>query len=214
MNSSNVGAIAGFIAPVVAVACILLAIATHPQFSWTNHALSDLGVVPGATQWLFNGGLCIAGGLILIFVTFGLHRYVDKNRAGRTGTYIFALSAIALVLIGIFNESFVPAHYMVSVAFFILAPTALFILSYNFYQTHKYAVSVFTATTANIATLPWILQLILPYAPNVAIPEIVSALSISVWTIGLSTKILKTPITGNHTIDQAISGVKQARQSY
>jgi hypothetical membrane protein len=190
--NSKVGIVSGFSAPVVAIGCILLSIATYPPFSWINNALSDLGVVPGMTQWLFNGGLCVAGGLILIFTIFDLHNYAGKSWAGKTGTGTFALSAITLILIGIFNESFVPAHYIVSVTFFILVPTALFILTYNFYQHHQYRIAGFTATIAIIAALPWILQLTIAYVPNVAIPEIVSALAVSAWTIGLSTKILKT----------------------
>ncbi|MCL2359671.1 DUF998 domain-containing protein [Candidatus Bathycorpusculum sp.] len=200
MNSSKVGAVAGFIAPIVAVICILSAIVTYPLFSWTNNALSDLGVMPGVTQWLFNGGLCVTGGLVLIFAIFGLYRYVGKNWSGKMGSGIFAISTVALILIGIFNESFVPAHYIVSIAFFILVPIALFILTYNFYRTHQYGVAGFTAVIAIIATLPWILEFTLHYVPNVAIPETVSALAVSVWTIGLSIKIFKTTqITNNHT---------------
>ena len=191
MNSPKIGAIAGISAPIIAIICILLSIATYPAFSWTNNALSDLGVVPGLTQWLFNGGLCIAGGLILIFTIFGLHHFVNKTWTGRTGSGVFSVASIMLVLIGVFNESFVPVHFMVAVAFFILVPTALFILTINFYQTRQYAIAGFTVSIAIIAALPWILQLTLPYVSNVAIPETISALSISAWTISLSTKIHK-----------------------
>ncbi|MCL2477647.1 DUF998 domain-containing protein [Candidatus Bathycorpusculum sp.] len=189
MNSPKIGSIAGFSAPAVAIICILLAIGTYPAFSWTNNALSDLGVVSGVTQWLFNGGLCVAGGLVLIFAIFGLHHYVNKTWTGRLGSWIFGVAAVMLVLIGIFNESFVPVHFMVAVTFFILVPTALVILTDNFYQTRQYTIAGFTATIAIIAALPWILQFTWPYVSNVAIPETISALSISAWTIGLSTKI-------------------------
>jgi len=200
MNSPKIGAISGISAPIVAIICILWAITTYPAFSWTNNALSDLGIVPGITQWLFNGGLCIAGGLVLIFTIFGLHHYVNKTWTGRTGTGIFGVASIMLVLIGVFNESFVPVHFMVAIAFFILVPTALFILTSHFYQTRQYTIASFTVTIAIIAVLPWILQLTLPYVSNVAIPETISALSISAWTISLSTKIHKlTQNTNNPT---------------
>ena len=191
MNSPKIGAISGISAPIVAIICILWAITTYPAFSWTNNALSDLGIVPGITQWLFNGGLCIAGGLVLIFTIFGLHHYVNKTWIGRAGSWIFGVASIMLVLIGIFNESFVSVHFIVAVAFFILVSTALFILTSHFYQTRQYTIASFTATIAIIATLPWIVQLTLPYVSNVAIPETISALAISAWTIGLSTKIHK-----------------------
>jgi len=201
MNSPKIGAIAGFSAPIVAIICILLSIATYPAFSWTNNAISDLGVVSGVTQWLFNGGLCVAGGLVLIFAIFGLHHYVNKTWAGRVGSGVFGVASIMLGLIGVFNESFAPVHLMVAVAFFILVPIALFILTINFYQTRQYTIARFTVTIAIITALPWILQLTLPYVSNVAIPETISSLSISAWTIGISTKIHKpTQNTTNPTI--------------
>ena len=53
----KIGASSGIVAPIVAFVCILTAIASYPTFSWTNNALSDLGVVPGITGSLFNFGL-------------------------------------------------------------------------------------------------------------------------------------------------------------
>jgi hypothetical membrane protein len=195
MVLSKVGAVAGFTAPVVAFVCMLSAIVIYPQFSWTNNALSDLGVVSGATQWLFNIGLCAAGGLVLIFAVFGLYGFVGKNRFGQGGSAVFAFASVALILIGIFNESFMPIHYAVSVGFFVLVPLALFILTGSFYLNRQHSTALFTVAIGIIAALPWILQFTLNYAPNVAIPETVSALAVSAWTIALSTKILKTSST-------------------
>ena len=45
----SIGIVAGIATPIVAFASILTAIASYPQFSWTNNALSDLGVVAGVT---------------------------------------------------------------------------------------------------------------------------------------------------------------------
>jgi hypothetical membrane protein len=41
-----------------------------------------------------------------------------------------------------------------------------------------------------IAAVPWILEFTIRYAPNVAIPETVSALAIAAWAIVLSKLIL------------------------
>ena len=44
----------GIVAPMIAFVCIGGAITSYPQFSWTNNALSDLGVISGITENLFS----------------------------------------------------------------------------------------------------------------------------------------------------------------
>ena len=197
-SSKRIGAAAGFATPMVAFACILSAIATYPQFSWTNNALSDLGVVPGATQWLFNVGLFVAGVLALVFAVFGLFAFAGKNGVGKLGAAVFAAASVALVCIGIFNEHYSPTHYLVSVAFFVLAPVALFILTCSFYLSPQRVIAAFSVAAGVIAALPWILEFTVYYVPNVAIPEMVSALAVSAWAIVLSAEMLKsTPAAKN-----------------
>jgi hypothetical membrane protein len=201
-SSKRIGAAAGFVAPAVAFTCILSAIVSYPQFSWTNNALSDLGIVPGATQWLFNVGLCTAGVLALVFAVFGLFSFAGKSWAGRLGSAVFAAASVALVCIGIFNEHYTPTHYLVSVAFFVLAPVALFILTCSFYLNRQRGIAAFTVAVGVIAALPWILQFTLYYVPNVAVPETVSALAVSAWAIVLSAEILKA---ANRAVKNSIS---------
>jgi len=74
MNLKNVdwlkiSGVSGVLAPLVAFTLISLAITSHPQFSWTGNALSDLGVVEGVTAVLFNSGLIIGGILAIIFAS-------------------------------------------------------------------------------------------------------------------------------------------------
>jgi hypothetical protein len=44
---------------------------------------------------------------------------------------------------------------------------------------------------AVVAALPWILPLAFHYVPNVDIPETISAIAVSAWTIAFSYKIMK-----------------------
>jgi len=53
-RKERIGAAAGIATPMLAFACIMSAISSYPSFSWTNNALSDLGIVPGVTGPLFN----------------------------------------------------------------------------------------------------------------------------------------------------------------
>ena len=191
VTRQKIGAVAGLLAPVFAFTCILSAIASYPAFSWTNNALSDLGVVRGATGPLFNFGLCTSGFLGLIFAVFGLFTYNRKSFVGKAGTLAFAAATVALIAIGVFNESFSGIHYAVSVAFFVLAPISLFIITCAFVLAHQRGTAIFTVGVGIVAALPWMLLFVFRYVPNVAIPETVSALAVSAWTITLSYRILK-----------------------
>jgi hypothetical membrane protein len=171
--------------------CILSAVASYPQFSWADNALSDLGVVSGITGPLFNFGLLASGFLTFNFAAFGLFTYLGKSVVGKIGAAVFAAASIALISIGIFNENFSPTHYLASVAFFVLTPISLFILTCGFWLKRQRGMAVFTVTIGVAAALPWILELTFKYVPNVAVPEAVSGFAVSVWVIVLSKKMLK-----------------------
>lgn len=188
----QIGAAAGILAPILGFACILSAIASYPAFSWTNNALSDLGVIPGITGIVFNFGLFGSGFLSLIFAILGLFNYLGRRLAGKVGSAVFAAANLALMAIGIFNENFSPTHYLVSVAFFTLAPISLFILTCAFWLAHQRGMAAFTFIVAVAAAFPWLLQFAFNYVPDVAIPEAVSGLAISVWAILLARKMFRS----------------------
>ncbi len=186
----RIGAASGIVAPIIAFICILTAIASYPPFSWTNNALSDLGVVSGITASLFNIGLLACGILAFNFAIFGLFTYFGKRWVGKIGSVVFAAAALALIAISVFNENFSPTHYLVSVAFFTLAPIALFVLTFGFWLNHQRGMATFTVAVGVAAALPWILLFTFNYVPNVAIPEFLSALAVSVWAMFLGKKML------------------------
>ena len=188
----RIGAAAGIAAPIVGFTCILVAIASYPAFNWTGNALSDLGIISGVTGPLFNFGLLATGLLTFTFAALGLFSYLKASWAGKIGSAFFAATAIALMAIGVFNESFSPTHYAVSVAFFALAPISLFIITAALWLAHKKGAAVFTVLTGVAAALPWLLLFAFNYVPNVAIPEFATGLAVSAWTIVLSVKMLKS----------------------
>ena len=186
----RIGAASGIVAPIFAFICIIIAIAIYPQFSWTSNALSDLGIIRGATGIIFNFGLVTCGLLALNFAIFGMYPYFKKNLLGKIGAGAFAAATIALIGIGIFNENFSPTHYLVSVAFFVFLPISLLITTGAFAVKHQSQMTIFTILVAIVAAIPWVLYFILHYAPNVAIPEIISGLAGAVWIITVGYKIL------------------------
>ena len=188
----RIGATAGIATPIIAFPLILSAIASYPSFSWTNNALSDLGVVSGITGPLFNFGLIASGVLAFLFAALGLFNYFGETLVGKVGAEAFEAAAVALVGIGIFNENFQGTHYILSVAFFVLAPMSLFILTIAFWLRHQRGMAVFTVSVGVVAALPWLLLFAFNYVPNVAIPEFLSGLAVSAWAILLAAKMLKT----------------------
>jgi hypothetical membrane protein len=190
MKKLRIGAAAGIATPIVAFSCVSVAIASYEPFSWTNNALSDLGVAKGITAPIFDIGLVAAGVLAFVFSALGLFSF-SKSRLGKVGAVFFADAAIALICIGIFNEHYSPTHYIVSVAFFSLAPIALFILTASFWRENHLALAALSIALGVVAAVPWFLQLTINYVPNVAIPETISAVAISVWAVAVSVKMLR-----------------------
>jgi hypothetical membrane protein len=184
----------GIIVPVFAFTFIILSILTYPQFSWTDNALSDLGVVPGITATLFNFGL-YASGLMSLTFAIGLYKFLHKNALGKIGAIIFFASGLGLEGIGWAPENVhafnFPWHYFFSVLFFVTVPIALLVIAGYFLSTHQTQLAGFTLLIAIVTAAPWLLYFIVQYVPGVAIPELVSALAASAWTITIGWRMYK-----------------------
>lgn len=182
----KIGAASGILTPLLAFTCILIAIASYPEFSWTNNALSDLGIVPGVTGPIFNFGLYSSGLSFLGFTVFGLLKYLGNSWLDKIGASTFVATGIALMGIGFFPENIVPYHYLFSVAFFALLSISLFLITGSFTFKGLTKMALFTLLTAIATAIPWIMFFILNFVSGVAIPEFVAAVSSSVWVVLLS----------------------------
>jgi hypothetical membrane protein len=186
MNWLKTSGISGIIAPPIAFTLILLAIAYSPNFSWTENALSDLGVQERVTAVLFNTGLIISGVLAILFA-IGLFTFLQENILGRIGASVFVLDAFALTAIGVFPENVELIHFYASVTFFALFPLSMFFLTAAFLRTSKMKLGFFTFLAAVVAAMVWTI----PFGKGVAIPETLSILSASAWSIVLGFRMLK-----------------------
>jgi hypothetical membrane protein len=182
---------AGFITPVSALLFIGASILSYREFSWTQNALSDLGVVPGITATLFNFGLFLSGVLALNF-TIGLFILFHESAVGKLGATVFVLACLALEGISFFPENMHPYHYYFSVAFFVLMPIALLVIVGYYMKSSQRGMAAFTLLLALVAAVPWVLQFTVPYVSGVAIPEAISATAGCVWVLALSYKMLTT----------------------
>jgi hypothetical membrane protein len=125
---TRIAGICGILIPVVMFTCLGLSIASSPWFTWTQHALSDLGIQTN-TAALFNYGMILGGILALIF-SIGLIKILSN----KIGAYILALSSVALIGIGLFPETIFTIHFITSASFFVLLTFALLIIGLTIKQ--------------------------------------------------------------------------------
>ena len=119
-----------------------------------------------------------------------MYNYLGKSWVGKIGSVAFVGASLALIAISVFTEDFSPTHYVVSVAFSVLAPISLFLLTGAFWLSHQRRFTVFTIFVAFAAALPWLLQFAFNYVPNVAIPETASGLAFSLWVVVVGKEML------------------------
>jgi hypothetical membrane protein len=154
--------------------------------------LSDLGVQAGPTSILFNYGL-VASGLLALVFGIGLFGLLGSRVSGRVGIFLFVLTALALIAIGVFNENYRPMHWYASVVFFTSFPSSMLLLVAAFLALGKLRMGLFTFLVAAFAATPWVAYFATRYVEGVAIPETISALAASVWAMVLGFRMLKEP---------------------
>ena len=182
----------GILTPVVAFSAIAISIASSPWFDWGENALSDLGASGSAVAPVFNLGLISAGLLAMVFA-YGLSRYLE-DKHGRAGAYMVLASSISLVLIGVFPEDVEPIHFLVSAAFFVLAPLGLLALAISrvLRPGKPRIIGSLMLASALASGAAWALWVLTGRGTGIAVPEAISAAFISAWIIALGSRMLRS----------------------
>ncbi|MHA1959348.1 MAG: DUF998 domain-containing protein [Candidatus Thorarchaeota archaeon] len=181
--------LAGIIGPIIALVCIILAIAISPSFTWEGNALSDLGHYtrtdigpnPLVRAIIFNSGM-ITAGVLTLYTTISFIRELNDTIT-RIGMLPFVSAALFLIGIGVFSENFGSIHFMVSVGFFLSFPWAMWIVGIGWLRYKNLRVfSLVSIILPFVSLYLWINA----YGPaafwsGVAIPEIVTALTAVLW---------------------------------
>ncbi|KTG10109.1 hypothetical protein AUR64_10965 [Haloprofundus marisrubri] len=170
----------GQLAPILTLASILTATVVAPWFSWPRDALSELGVDP-ATALLFNGGL-ILGALVALLYTVPLWQAATTHLA-RLVSVLFSLTAVTMGLVGVFPMNR-PLHFAVAVSFYLLLTATLAVdgLARRGETTGRLSLAL-----AAVHLVSWGLWArgLFP-GPGLALPELVGAVILAVWVVGLS----------------------------
>ncbi len=195
LDKEKILGVCGILMPIIAYSFIFLAILIAPWFSWTDNALSDLGVHQNS-DIIFNSGLMISGLLLMIF-SFGLYS-IFEDRYSKIGAIILIFTALALFNIGVFPETTGKIHTYISVLFFILFPIGYFMLGLSSFKKRRNTrVPIIVMFSAFLAILIWFFPWKSFGIHGVAIPEFLSSLIGSIWLIYLGLKLYKKRIIIN-----------------
>jgi hypothetical membrane protein len=184
----RVAGLCGIIGSVLPVTMVVAGTFLSSWFRWDVNALSELGV--GEEALLFNSAMLIGGVLNFLF-DIGVYRYF-KGKQARTGAISLMLSSMFLALSGVFTVDSLLLHVLVALGYFMLAPAGFIIIGYRTPDTvvKKLSIACGIAALAAILILPVIFY-VAPFNVGFAVPELIEALIILVWTVFISTKLLK-----------------------
>lgn len=172
----------GLAAPVVGFTMIFLSIQLSPWFSFTEHALSDLGR-SGTGAALFNGGLSLTGLLLMMF-NAGFFELTDGSAIGRLGSIIHLVAALSLVGLGPANINVRPWHVVLSVAFFASLTLAMAFFSAWAYLNGMRGQALIGAAASFVSGVVWLFDW-----PGIAIPESISVVSTTAWQVSLASRM-------------------------
>lgn len=178
MVRDKIFALFGIIGPLIVYICIGLSIGISQSFSWHTSALSDLGHAQKSNVApIFNSGLLVSGFLVALYSAKSLISYAKYTSIS------LLFSALMLQAVATFDEIYGQIHLIVSILFFI--SSGITCLVYSIERRSILAVLAFL-----VGLLSWALWWMGMYSSGVAVPEIISALSITTCIIHSAVKIM------------------------
>ena len=184
---ARLAGLGGMLTPIFTLTLIFVSIALSPWFSWHDNALSDMGV--NAVAPLFNGALLIGGSLYFVFVIGFLRWRGLRSTLAQLAAVAMISGGLGLCLIGIFTEHAGRIHYYVSATYFLATPLAYALFGTDWIQQGNRLMgwlSIAAGITAflMIAAVPH---------KRIAVPEILAALTMGMWTFAVGLKMLLEP---------------------
>ncbi|WP_052296228.1 DUF998 domain-containing protein [Thermococcus barophilus] len=181
-NLLEIGAMSGFLLPIIFAVMLSVAITLNPWFSFHKNALSDLGSLKVQTRYVFNSGLILMGILGIVF-SLAAVRYFGSNMM-----HILTVAMAFLIAVGIFPEEYGKIHSIPAILFYLLSLTGIFYAGVILRKRGKQKLSLFSMIGSAgtfalmIATLG---------KSGLAVPEMIGAVFILSWIVVISHKMLK-----------------------
>ena len=180
-NASSLSVIIlGFLAFIIPLTFIAIAIIKAPWFSILNNALSDLGharksnVAP-----LFNLGLSLGGFLIGSVSTYFI------SKISKVLSIVLSFTGYSLILVAVFDEIYGYLHFIVSVSFFMSLAASL--IAYAIVKR-----TILPIPLLIIGILAWIIHYSYNIPRGVAIPELISVFAVLPFYANLIMEAAKT----------------------
>lgn len=148
-------------------------------FTWTGHALSDLGATGRVTAPLFNGSLVVGG---VLGTAFGVRVWLHaRNHWHRLGALLLGVGLLNAALVGVFNLPH-PLHGPVAVTFFVTFTLGLFAHGSGDALAGAPRRGVRTIWLAVAHVAAWVALAVVPF-DGIALPEFVGVLALWGWTV-------------------------------
>ena len=184
---TRLAGLCGILTPVITLTLIFVSIALSPWFSWHDNALSDMGVNTVAP--LFNGALLFGGALYLFFVIGFLRWHGLRSKLAKSAAVAMIIGGVGLCLIGVFTEDAGRIHYYVAAAYFLATPVAYVLWGSDWVRQDRKLMGWCTIAAGITASL------MIAAVPHnrIAVPEILAALTMGMWTFAIGLKMLLEP---------------------
>jgi hypothetical membrane protein len=148
-------------------------------FTWTGHALSDLGHPDRVVAPLFNYSLVVAGLLGVAYA--GRVLTAGTNAFHRLGAVMLGLGLLNSALVGVFNLPH-PMHGPVALVYFVLLTLGLFAHGSGDALAGRPRRGVLTTWLAVAHVAGWVLLSFVPF-DGIALPELVGVVGLWTWTL-------------------------------
>ena len=179
----------GILGSVLPLVMVLSATFLSSWFSWSNNALSELGV--GEQAALFNSALLIGGALNFLFAV-GLRKYFNNERRILAGVGLIMASSVSLALVGVFTIDHLILHGISTFGYFMLTPAGFLLIGLGTEEPRVRKLSFACGVFALFAILVFpVMILALLFKVGFAVPELAESLAISCWTLPMSIKLVK-----------------------
>lgn len=184
----------GPIAPICAAIFIGISIVLSPWFSWTNNALSDLGI--SEVAHIFNSGLILTGLLLSIFA-ISFVRINQGSRLGLAGAISLFTTGVSVVGVGVFTKNSLRIHILFALICFasLILSSILLGLRFTFNRETK-RIGILALSAGPLSIFVWIAIRM----PGVAIQETLSGLAAFSWFIPISMRFRKYIRSGTKDI--------------